>query len=169
MAAKYSKTVQKELMQKEIEQSPEILGSKRLIIILMVVWIASRVLTTIVEIVGAVQGMWEFSATNIGGVIIMFIFAAGVYAGEKLLAVLPIMGGALMLVQCLMYGHLFVIFSNEYYMIARVYSLLFLLTSAIQVGVFAYIALSKKTGILFDAYKRSVAAARQDWELTHMK
>ena len=169
MAAKYSRAVQKELMQKEIGQNPEILDSKRLIIILMVVWIASRVLVTAVEIVGAVQGMWDFQATNLSGLAVMAIFAAGVYAGEKLLAVLPIMGGALMLVQCLMYGHLFVIFSNEYYMIARVYSLFFLLTSAIQVGVFAYIALSKKTGILFDAYKRSVAAARQDWQLNHMK
>lgn len=169
MAAKYSRAVQKELMQKEIEQNPEIATIRRRILALSLVWIVSRVLVTAVEIVGAVQGMWDFQATNLSGLAVMAIFAAGVYAGERGLAILPILGGALMLVQCLVYGNLVVIFSNEYYMIARIYSLLFLLTSLIQVGVFVYLTVSKSVSPLFDAHKRTISAARQDWELNHMK
>jgi hypothetical protein len=169
MAAKYSRAVQKELMQKEIEQNPEIAAVRRRILALSLVWIVSRVLVTAVEIVGAMQEMWDFQATNLSGLAVMAIFAAGVYAGECGLAILPILGGVLMLFQWFAYDYLYIMISNEYYTLARVYAALFLLTSLIQLSVFVYLTLSKSVAPLFDAHKRTIAAARQDWELTHMK
>lgn len=169
MAAKYSKSVQKELMQREIEQNPEITTIRLQILILMLTWIVSRILVTAVEIVGAVQGMWDFQATNLSGLAVMAIFAAGVYAGERGLAILPIIGGGVMLVQWFVYDYLTLMISDEFYMIARIYATLFLLTSLIQIGVFVYLTVSKSIAPLFDAHKRSIAAARQDWELTHME
>ena len=83
MAAKYSRAVQKELMKKEIEQNPGIADIRRRILVLMIVWGISRVAVTAVEIVGAFAGMWDFQVTNLTGIALMAVFAAGVYAGER--------------------------------------------------------------------------------------
>ena len=168
MKAKYARLVQKEYLKKEIEQNPEIANVRRRILVLMIVWIVSRAAATVLEFVGAMQDMWEFQPTNITGIAIMAVFAAGVYAGERLAGILPIIGGALMLLQCLVYGHLYMIFSNEFYAVARIYAALFLLTSLIQVGVFTYVTLSKRIAVLFEAYKRSVAAAQREYANSHL-
>ena len=164
MAAKYSRAVQKELMKKEIEQNPEIADIRRRILALMIVWIVSRVAVTAVEIVGSLAGIWDFQATNLTGIALMAIFAAGVYAGERWAGILPIIGGGAMLVQWVIYGYLYIMISNEYYTVARIYAALFLLASLVQIGIFVYIVLNKRITALFDANKRSVSAAqRKSW------
>ena len=168
MKAKYVRSVQKEYLKQEIEQNPEIADVRRHILVLMIVWIVSRAVATAFELLGAMQGMWGFQATNITGIAIMACFAAAVYAGERLAGFLPILGGVVMLVQWVLYDNLYVMLSNEFYPIARIYVALFLLTSLVQVGVFTYITLSKRIAVLFEAYKRSVAAAQQDYANSHL-
>ena len=168
MAAKYSRAVQKELMKKEIEQNPEIAEIRRRILVLMIVWGISRVAVTAVEIVGAFAGMWDFQVTNLMGIALMAVFASGVYAGERWAGILPIIGGGAMLAQWVIYGYLYIMISNEYYTVARVYAVLFLLASLVQIGIFAYVVLNKRISILFEANKRSVSAAQQDYAASHL-
>ena len=168
MAAKFSRTVQKEYLKQEIEQNPEIADIRRRILVLMIVWIVSRVAVTAVEIAGAFAGMWDFQATNITGIVLMAIFAAGVYAGERMAGILPIIGGGAMLVQWVIYDYLYIMISNEYYTVARVYAALFLLASLVQIGLFAYVVLNKRIAVLFEAYRRSVSAAQQDYAASHL-
>ena len=134
----------------------------------MIVWIVSRVAVTAVEIAGAFAGMWDFQATNITGIVLMAIFAAGVYAGERMAGILPIIGGGAMLVQWVIYDYLYIMISNEYYTVARVYAALFLLASLVQIGLFAYVVLNKRIAVLFEAYRRSVSAAQQDYAASHL-
>ena len=168
MAAKFSRTVQKEYLKQEIEQNPEIADIRRRILVLMIIWIVSRVAVTAVEIAGAFAGMWDFQATNITGIVLMAIFAAGVYAGERMAGILPIIGGGAMLVQWVIYDYLYIMISNEYYTVARVYAALFLLASLVQIGLFAYVVLNKRIAVLFEAHRRSVSAAQQDYAASHL-
>ena len=168
MAAKFSRTVQKEYLKQEIEQNPEIADIRRRILVLMIIWIVSRVAVTAVEIAGAFAGMWDFQTTNITGIVLMAIFAAGVYAGERMAGIFPIIGGGAMLVQWVIYDYLYIMISNEYYTVARVYAALFLLASLVQIGLFAYVVLNKRIAVLFEAYRRSVSAAQQDYAASHL-
>ena len=168
MTAKYSRAVQKEYFKQELDQNPETAGIRRQILTLMIVWMVCRIAVTAVEIVGALAGMWDFQVTNLTGIALMAIFVAGVYAGERLMGILPIIGGCAMLAQWVIYGYLYIMISNEYYTVARVYAALFLLSSLVQIGIFAYIVLNKRLAPLFEAYKRSVSAAQQDYAASHL-
>lgn len=169
MGANYTKEVRKEMMRKEIEQNPGILSIRRRILVLMIVWVISRVIVMAVEIVGALQGMWDFQTSNLVGIAVMAIFAAGVYAGERALAFLPILGGVWMLVQWFRYDYLYLMISDEFYPIARIYATLFLVTALLQLAVFLYLRLSKGVSPLFDANKRAVDAARRVWNMRDLK
>ena len=149
-------------MAEEMKQNPEILRGKRRIGIFLLIWITSRVAVGVSEFLCVRAGFFEFEASNIAGFIAAFVFALGIYQGAKPLAALPILGGAVMLVQVFLYDYLTVMLSNEYYTLARVYTFLFLLSSGIQTAGFLFLVVSKKTNLYFAAHKKAEVAAKKD-------
>lgn len=148
----------KQLMAEESAQKTDIAAGKNLTGILLIVWIATRLALYISEVVCAGFGYIDSSVTasmlNIVTVLIGGLFALCIYSGVRLFAILPIIGGVLMLAQCFTYGYFSIALSADYYMAARVYAALFVIASAAQTVIMIFLLANKKTRAYFDAYKR---------------
>lgn len=143
-----------ELMAQEIERNPNIILGKKTIGCALIVWVASRLVFHAVDFACVAQGFWELSTTNLIGLVAGILFALSAYAGAKLFAILPIIGGFMMLYQSVTSGCFEVLLSDEYYTIIRIYAGAFILAALVQIIVFLFIAASGKTKAYFDAFAR---------------
>ena len=142
-------------MEQEILNDPTIPEGKKMVGTSMLVWSVIRIILLIVEIMCASRGFFEVQSANITALIIGIILAFAIYAGAKALAFLPILGGAIMIFQCVTNGYFDIVGSNDYYMLARVYAGLFILASVVQVAAFAFVLINAKTKAYFNAFARS--------------
>lgn len=143
-----------ELMAQEIERNPNIILGKKTIGYALIVWVVSRLVFHAVDFICVAQGFWELSTTNLVGLVMGIIFALSAYAGAKLFAILPMIGGFMLLYQGFTSGCFEVLFSNEYYTIVRVYAGAFILTALVQIIAFLFIAVNDKAKAYFDAFAR---------------
>ena len=85
------------LMAQEIERNPNILLGKKTIGYALIVWLASRLIFHAADFACVAQGFWKLSTTNLIGLVAGVVFALSAYAGAKLFAILPMIGGFMLL------------------------------------------------------------------------
>ena len=142
------------LMAQEIERNPNILLRKKTIGYALIVWLASRLIFHAADFACVAQGFWKLSTTNLIGLVAGVVFALSAYAGAKLFAILPMIGGFVLLYESFTSGCFEVLLSDEYYTIIRVYAGACILAAVVQIIVFLFIALNGKTKAYFDAFAR---------------
>ena len=142
------------LMAQEIERNPNILLGKKTIGYALIVWLASRLVFHAADFACVAQGFWELSTTNLIGLVAGVVFALSAYAGAKLFAILPMIGGFMLLYESFTSGCFEVLLSDEYYTLIRVYAGACIMAAVVQIIVFLFIALNGKTKAYFDAFAR---------------
>lgn len=86
------------LLAEEIIADPDILRGKKLTWILLLIWLATRLLFLIAEIISSNFGFFEFKALNILSCVIALLFALLLKKGVKNLPILFLLGGVYMVI-----------------------------------------------------------------------
>ena len=146
-----------ELFLKESEKNPEILNGKKILLRILVTWIALRAILLTLELVCALSGFFPFPTLNLLILVVGVLFALSIYAGAKLFAFLPILGGFLSLTQAFNAGYHLIVASSDYYTIIRIYAAAYILVSIIQIILFITVLTNKKTRLYCD----TLSAARK--------
>ena len=97
MKGKELRQALKAKMEEEFRRDPSIRDGKKLTAILLALWIMSRVFFLIMDLICSRIGFIEFAPANIAGFAVSLLFALLLYRGSGKLALLPLVGGVMML------------------------------------------------------------------------
>ena len=86
------------MLSAELEADPLAARGKKLTVVLLIVWIATRLLALVLERVCARIGYVDAGAVNIVGIVMALAFSLLIYGGAVKAAFLPLAGGILMVV-----------------------------------------------------------------------
>jgi hypothetical protein len=89
----------RELLFDEIEDDPDIRRGRKLTGILLVIWLAARLLFFLSELLCVKIGFMPFQFSNLLALIIALLWAAVLNNGVKYLPILPLAGGVFMLIR----------------------------------------------------------------------
>ncbi len=121
-----------ELLRQAFNENPALEDGKRFCGIIALIWILVRAFDLAVEIYVAVTiDPVFFIPSNIVALVVVILFAKGIYDGIKAYAILPIIGGALMLLQVFTNG-IYLMLGNDYITEARIYAFAFILAAVVQ-------------------------------------
>ena len=124
---------QKERLAEAIAENPYIARGKKLCGILALIWALARVLHLTVELILVFKvDASIFSPVNIFAMVMVLLSSIAVYNGAKGFVILPIFGGVMMLSQVFT-TRLYEMLGADYIPLARVYALVFIIASLVQV------------------------------------
>ena len=137
-----------ERLKQAFSDNPELAKGKSLCGTIALLWIFTRALHLAVELILAFTvDIALLSVTNITALIIVILFASGIYNGMKAFAILPVIGGALMTVQ-IFTSQIYLMLGPDYLTIARIYAVVFILASLAQL-ILPIILLTAKSSKLY--------------------
>ena len=93
-------------MEEEFQRDPSIRAGKKLTGFLLALWILSRVFFLVMDLICSRIGFIEFNPANIAAFAVSLLFALLLYRGAGKLALLPLVGGLIMLVNIFREGTL---------------------------------------------------------------
>ena len=121
-----------ELLRQALNENPNLENGKRFCGIIALIWVLVRALDLSIEIILAITvDPVFFVPANIIALGVVIAFALGIYNGGKAYAILPIVGGGVMLLQVFLTG-IYELLGSEYLLGARIYALAFILTAVVQ-------------------------------------
>jgi hypothetical protein len=139
-----------ELLSKAFDENPELAKGKKLCGIIALLWIITRALHLAVELILAFTiDIAILSATNIAALVIVILFAHGIYNGSKAFAILPIIGGVIMTIQ-IFTSHIYLMLGAEYLTIVRIYAIVFILASLAQLVLPIIVLTAKSSNLYFN-------------------
>ena len=139
---------QKELMAQEITENPEIARGKKLCGIFALIWVITRVIHLVIELIlASTVDPSILSPSNIAVMAIVVLAAIAVYNGAKGFVILPIFGGALMTAQ-IFTSKLYLMLGSDYIPLARIYAFAFIVASVVQL-VFPIVLLVASSSRLY--------------------
>lgn len=144
------KEKKKELLEVAMEKNPDVAVGKKIVGAVALIWFAIRLLLEVAEIGCAVSiDGFTVSPMNIVMLVVIGLFVWVIYQGNRAMCVLPIIGGVMMVAQTFLLS-LYSVLGPDYYMIARLYSLLFIIAAYGQVLLMVFLLADKKCRAYFD-------------------
>ena len=135
-AKKSTKEKHEELLQKAFQNDPTLVRAKKLLFSGAIIFLSVRLLLSLFEILISVLAGEFFPSTaiNLGTFLLGFIFAIGIYNGEKGLAILAMIGG---------FGSIYMAYTNGVFNDLNPYNLFFLFVLLVQTLVMLFFITNK--------------------------
>ncbi len=134
MKGKELRQALKAKMEEEFRRDPSIRDGKKLTAILLALWIMSRVFFLIMDLICSRIGFIEFAPANIAGFAVSLLFALLLYRGSGKLALLPLVGGVMMLANVFRQGTIRLL-SMDLDPVLRLHMISYILAAAVTVLV----------------------------------
>lgn len=122
-----------ELLNEAFAKEPALRRGKRICGIVSLIWVIVRALDVAVELwLALTVDSAFFIPSNLFALFVVALFAKGLHDGQKACAILPIIGGAIMLLQVFSNG-IYQMLGSEYILEAKIYALAFIFASVVQI------------------------------------
>lgn len=122
------------IMAEEIAADPDILRGKKITGTLLVIWLITRLLFLVMDLICAKIGFIKFAPPNIISFLLALLFAPLLFNGVKYLPALPLFGGVMMVVSSFR-EHYYSLLGLDLYPELKLYTFSYALTAWTQVAV----------------------------------